>query len=181
MARSLRELKRKPLAMVAACIILLCALCAVFAYWLAPDDSPDANVMVLELASRSAGFSKDFMLIPKTVKQAEISFFRRTISGTPMNYTLVPINHWGQNGTQFWAEHYIDEGLQDTLRIDLQKNGLPIIKHKTFYLGTDTYGRDILSRLLIGARVSMAVGLISVILSLGIAFFLAVWPVILVV
>ena len=40
-----------------------------------------------------------------------------------------------------------------------------IIK-RTFWLGTDTYGRDLLSRLILGARVSLAVGFMSVIISL---------------
>lgn len=37
---------------------------------------------------------------------------------------------------------------------------------RRFWLGTDTYGRDILSRLLIGVRVSLSVGLVAVIISL---------------
>lgn len=37
---------------------------------------------------------------------------------------------------------------------------------KTFLLGTDIYGRDLLSRLILGARVSLAVGIMSVIISL---------------
>ena len=40
-----------------------------------------------------------------------------------------------------------------------------IIK-RTFWLGTDGYGRDLLSRLILGARVSLAVGFMSVIISL---------------
>ncbi|MEX8549212.1 MAG: ABC transporter permease [Mucilaginibacter sp.] len=40
-----------------------------------------------------------------------------------------------------------------------------IIK-KTFWLGTDIYGRDMLSRLIIGARISLAVGFVSVLISL---------------
>jgi peptide/nickel transport system permease protein len=46
------------------------------------------------------------------------------------------------------------------------------IKKKTFWLGTDRYGRDILSRLIIGVRVSLAVGLITVLLSLSIGILL---------
>lgn len=45
-----------------------------------------------------------------------------------------------------------------------------IIKHqiikRKFWLGTDVYGRDLLSRLILGARVSLAVGFVSVIISL---------------
>jgi peptide/nickel transport system permease protein len=37
---------------------------------------------------------------------------------------------------------------------------------RTFWLGTDIYGRDLLSRLILGARVSLAVGIMSVIISL---------------
>ena len=43
---------------------------------------------------------------------------------------------------------------------------------QTFWLGTDKYGRDILSRLLIGVRVSLAVGLITVLLSLSVGVLL---------
>ncbi|QKJ31918.1 ABC transporter permease [Mucilaginibacter mali] len=40
------------------------------------------------------------------------------------------------------------------------------IVHKTYLLGTDLYGRDLLSRLILGARVSLSVGLMAVIISL---------------
>jgi len=46
-----------------------------------------------------------------------------------------------------------------------------IIK-KSFYLGTDLLGRDLLSRLLIGTRISLSVGLVSVIISIFIGILL---------
>lgn len=53
-------------------------------------------------------------------------------------------------------------------RIVTQKN----IRLHTFWLGTDQFGRDLLSRLLIGTRISLAVGFISVIISLVIGLFI---------
>lgn len=49
------------------------------------------------------------------------------------------------------------------LRDEIVKN--QIIKKK-YWLGTDLYGRDLLSRIILGARISLAVGLVSVIISL---------------
>jgi peptide/nickel transport system permease protein len=40
------------------------------------------------------------------------------------------------------------------------------ITTRTFWLGTDIYGRDMLSRLLLGTRISLAVGLMSVMISM---------------
>jgi len=46
------------------------------------------------------------------------------------------------------------------------------IKTKKFWLGTDRFGRDVLSQIIIGTRVSLSVGLISVLISLIIGVFL---------
>jgi len=46
------------------------------------------------------------------------------------------------------------------------------IYEKTFVLGTDLLGRDLLSRLMIGTRISLGVGLVSVVISLFIGVLL---------
>lgn len=46
------------------------------------------------------------------------------------------------------------------------------ITSKTYYLGTDNYGRDILSRLLFGVRVSISVGFVAVLIALTIGITL---------
>jgi peptide/nickel transport system permease protein len=43
---------------------------------------------------------------------------------------------------------------------------------KKFWLGTDNFGRDILSRLILGVRISLIVGLIAVLISLSIGILL---------
>jgi peptide/nickel transport system permease protein len=43
---------------------------------------------------------------------------------------------------------------------------------KDFYLGTDKYGRDLLSRMLIGSRVSISIGVVAVLISLIVGIFL---------
>lgn len=46
------------------------------------------------------------------------------------------------------------------------------LKEKIFLLGTDRYGRDVLSQLIIGTRVSLSVGFIAVLISLVVGIFL---------
>ncbi len=58
--------------------------------------------------------------------------------------------------------------VQQTTQGELAKAVEASIYHRTFYLGTDVFGRDLLSRLLIGLRISLFVGLIAVIISITI-------------
>jgi peptide/nickel transport system permease protein len=53
----------------------------------------------------------------------------------------------------------------DPYRFNLNERGLPIRLHPPdarFFFGTDTHGRDVLSRIIYGARVSLIVGFFSV-------------------
>ncbi|MDR3626765.1 MAG: ABC transporter permease [Ignavibacteriaceae bacterium] len=52
------------------------------------------------------------------------------------------------------------------------KNNTPLITTRTFILGTDELGRDIFTRLIYGARISLFVGLGSVLISLLLGLFL---------
>ncbi|MCB9233799.1 MAG: ABC transporter permease [Bacteroidia bacterium] len=64
---------------------------------------------------------------------------------------------------------YIGLG-QGPLETDLETLKKDFLKHqvdtRTFWLGTDGYGRDVLSRLILGTRVSLSVGLLAVLISL---------------
>lgn len=183
----LHKLLRKPSVVVALSIIGLTAIIAVFAYQFAPDDTPYANNMIVELGAKEPGFSMQLLHVPKSSVPEKAGFISQVFSGTPSVYTTVPINeHWFQNN-KLYVSHYIDDGIADTISYVIQnlvadKSIKPtaqqsyieqkLIKKRTFYLGTDRYGRDILSRMLIGARVSLSVGFIAVLLSITIGIFL---------
>ncbi len=61
---------------------------------------------------------------------------------------------------------------ENVLIADLQKDVESNIYERTYHFGTDGLGRCLLSRLLIGIRVSLAVGLLAVLISLTIGIFM---------
>ncbi len=172
------------LAAFALLVIAATVFVAVFAYPLSPDSTPDANNMIVELSARPAGFRQQVLQIPRHRLPDEHGFFYHLFLGRPSSFSDLPVNGFYLRNDTVFARHYIDAGIEDTLAFPqavfhippgteamawLEKNNLKI---RRFYLGTDRYGRDILSRLFVGARVSMAVGVVSVVLSLSIGILL---------
>jgi ABC-type dipeptide/oligopeptide/nickel transport system permease subunit len=168
-----RRLKKNRGAVFGIVVIALASLMAVFSYFVAPDHSPHANRMVLEIGGQKPGYHQYFLLIKKQQPVRKISLVQRLFSGVDDRYDWLPVSSWQQQGDSLIVQQFIDEGISERLAYFHQpQNPDLMIRSKTFWLGTDRYGRDILSRLIIGVRVSLAVGLVTVILSLSIGIFL---------
>lgn len=173
-----RRLRKNKGAVFGMVIIALSIFVAVFAYFLAPDYSPDANRMTVETGGAKPGFTKLFLLIKKEREIASSSFFSRLISGAEDSYDYVPINKYERKTDSLLVWKYIDEDVEEAVTYPLDANqpdsGIAPYKLETnhFLLGTDRYGRDILSRLIVGVRVSLGVGLVTVIISLTIGVLL---------
>lgn len=175
--------------MVSLLIIAITTCCALFAYVLAPDKTPNANRMIIELGARPPGFKTTMLLVPKGLPPAQTPFFKKLFTGAPDAFQWLPVNSYAFAADTLVARHYIDEGLEDTLKFPLaqllptdqqtqplaaQQDYLKAhqIKTMSFRLGTDRYGRDILSRLLVGARVSLGVGFVAMLISLTLGVLL---------
>ncbi|MCG8761628.1 ABC transporter permease [Tenacibaculum finnmarkense] len=145
--------------------IVFCGCMAVFCYLIAPDNSNSANQMHLEIHSKSPGFSVQMLSIPSKSKEKQ-SWFSVFIDGKKNVATEIPIKSYAIKGHQLEIVKYSD-GLSKAYPLSLFKNEPEkYIQQKTFWFGTDKYGRDLLSRLLIGARISFFIGFIAVFISL---------------
>lgn len=163
-----KKFRKNPLAMGGMIVILSALILSVVGYLIVPDDSTNANRMIVEIGGQSPGFTTDFLII-NSGKAQPVSIFRKIISGEPQQQRYIPIVGYEVVGDTVYANRYIDEGVTEELRV---ANSDSEIKRKTFWLGTDKYGRDMLSRLIIGVRVSISVGLIAVIISLSLGVLL---------
>ena len=167
-----RKLKRNKPASVSLYIITAAFLMAVFAYFIAPEHSPNANRMIPEIGSMKPGFSIQLLQVKRIGQKPNGSFFDRLIGGKEDRNTFIPITSYHIKGDTIYYQKYIDEGITELGVMPLSLTAKePVIK-QTYYAGTDKFGRDMLSRLIIGVRVSLGVGLIAVILSLTIGILL---------
>jgi ABC-type dipeptide/oligopeptide/nickel transport system permease subunit len=166
-----KKLRRNKGAVFGLSIIVMALLTAVFAYVLAPDATPDANRIIVEIAAKKPGYKQQFIKIER--EQQNNSSVTDFLFGAEDRYQYIPISSYKQTGTRYEVEKFVDEGVTEPLTFNLlgQPKENPIVT-KTFWLGTDKFGRDILSRLIVGVRVSLGVGLIAVAISLTVGIFL---------
>lgn len=153
-------------------VIVLSVLVAVFAYFIAPDPSPYANRIILEVGGSKPGFTQSFIKVKKEKNVAAASFLKQLISGKEDAYYYVPVVSHEQKGDSVIVQRYIDEGVAERQAYSVSQLADQSIVQSTFFLGADKFGRDILSRLIVGTRVSLSVGLITIIISLSIGLIL---------
>ena len=167
-----KNLKKNKAAVSGIILIALTILIHVFAYFIAPDSSPFANRIILETGGEKPGFTQQFLQLKKEKKPEETGFFKKLVSGKEDEYFLVPLTSYTIAQDSIIIQKFIDESLSERQAYHLSRVASYPVVTKKFLLGTDKYGRDILSRLIVGTRVSLAVGLVTVIISLSIGVLL---------
>ena len=172
--------------LISLAIILLLSIVSIFAYTFILDNSPNANNQLPELALMRAHSKANLLKIP-TVQQEEVSFIKGFLEGFPRAYRQVAFD-----SLQFDTENILlfynnkqkiisyDQLFPGTHVKSDKESKRQYILHEmtekaTFWLGTDKYGRSVLSRLILGIRVSLMVGLLAVLVSLFVGVVLGAY------
>ncbi|MDT7832306.1 ABC transporter permease [Flavobacteriaceae bacterium S356] len=160
-----QKFKRNKIGFVSFIFVIFLGLVAIFGYVFAPDNSNSANQMHLEIHSKKPGFSVLMLTIPSKDHKSQ-SWFSILKNGKLNTDTEIPIKSYTVANNSISYVGYTD-GLTKVLPLAKVFNDPEkYITQRTFYFGTDKYGRDVLSRLIIGTRISFFIGFIAVFISL---------------
>lgn len=122
--------------------------------------------MTIQLSIKKPGSEFMMLRLRKTEPVDTVNLVTKMLFGQPSFYREIPITRYHFAKDSVYVDEYIGaEDKPERKVYKLPPGGANII-HRTYLLGTDIYGRDLLSRLILGTRVSLAVGLMSVIISM---------------
>lgn len=128
--------------------IALAVLIALFGRWVRPDGNPWAAHQELGIKDQPPGFSCRFLVFPGSGER-------------------IPVHAVSIRGERVEFERFNghNELIPEPLEVR-ELSAVPVVVHQRFLLGTDGFGRDVLSRLMAGTSISLSVGLIAVLISL---------------
>ncbi|MBC5774949.1 ABC transporter permease [Pontibacter sp. KCTC 32443] len=179
-----RLVQNKP-AMVGLGIIVLAILVAILGYAIMPDSTPNANNGIVQIQKKNPGFATQVLRIASPTPAAAVNPIEFILSGAPEDYTEIPIESYTFKGDSLQVQPLrSNNALADQPRTFALKEIIAdpenytagsemqqiiqdkYIQNKTYWLGTDKAGRDVLSRLILGTRISLGIGFVAVLISL---------------
>jgi peptide/nickel transport system permease protein len=174
---ALQRFKKNLWGVLSLVVILSIGVLALLAYVIAPDNSSNANQMHLAIHSKAPGFNVDLLMLPNNALEEEQSLLSRLFFGYRSTATEIPLSSYRlEDNSLYYKEYGVSERLSEEKQLKLSQEQLQnldaILVNRTFWFGTDKYGRDYLSRILIGARISFSIGFVAVLISLVLGLIL---------
>lgn len=174
---ALQKFKKNYWGVLSLGLIAFMCVIAFFGYVIAPDSTKNANNGDVSIRTQPMGFTVTTIIVPVQEKKWSLT---QWFTGHELTEQHLPIlaYHFTQD-TLVYQEYAEDVALSQTKKLPLSvfgKNKDQVEKEniiqKKHLLGTDNQGRDYLSRLIIGARVSLTIGFVAVFISLLVGVFL---------
>jgi len=156
-----RQLKKSPLAIIGGIVLALMYLLALFAPFVAPYTQEDMDrqryfhpPQSLHWIGADGLRLRPFVHSTRLADQSTFAYSEDESREFPVRLLV-----HGDRYTLFWFE------------TDLHLFGVDA-PGRIYVLGTDSFGRDLLSRLLFGSQISLTVGLVGIVISFGLGLVL---------
>lgn len=165
------KLKRNIPAMLGMFFLVFMALISLFAFFIIDDTTPDANAQNPEIALKPPGFHTEGLLI-KSYNKSNDPGVIRYFMGSEKPYRFKPYKHIEKTAEGAILTSHLN--IKESISSDELYQGEPGKEtiRKSYWLGTDRYGRSIYSRLILGIRISLLVGLFAVVISLSVGIII---------
>lgn len=161
-----RRFRKNPLAVGSIVVILFFVIIALLGYLITPDHTPHCNQQYLELTALKPGSKATFIYVNDGVERQQVSWITKMLKGAPLPYTAIPVYSHRAIGDSIEVEAFTGSIPNDGEVQHYAASDVKDITTRTFLFGTDGYGRDVLSQIMIGSRVSLSVGFIAITIAL---------------
>ena len=177
------KFKKDAAAIFGVAVITIALILAILGPLVAPDGSPHANRQIIELAAKKPGSTFTFLKVPRN-SVPDGSFIDGILIGKPDAYSWSPIFAHSFSNDTLIVERFTGDTPNDGEIVKFPFSALSesnlsseeieqkLIETRTFWLGTDRFGRDLLSRMILGTRISLSIGFVAVGISLLIGILL---------
>jgi peptide/nickel transport system permease protein len=146
-------IRKYPDAFVSGLFLCMFVIVSLIGPYLVPDLSTSASTQFPEIGVQGAGFRC------------------YVINWNDKKESPVPVERYEWRGDSLYASLYFRNSLTN-MEFTGFRGEIQDIRQKHYYLGSDQSGRDILSRLVLGARISIFIGFTSVLISVVIGVLL---------
>lgn len=174
-----KKFKKNTFGVVFLTFIFVMIFISSLAYLIAPDKTENANWGDLSIKSKQPGFEVLILKVP--IQNAPKFHFSEYFFGQKDRFYKYPIQSYKILEDKIIYVPYSDDSdIQIEKEIILsyfpdektmEEAADKYIKNQKFYLGTDKSGRDYVSRMLVGSRISLSIGFVAVFISLAVGLF----------
>src|SRR5512146_2272629 len=155
------KFRKHKMAMLSGIILVLIYLIALFADFLAPFDPSLTNSNYLYVPPQGIHFAKAGAYVYGVTSTVDPVALRREFKIDPSQ--VIPLRFWVRG----WPYKLVG-----IFKADIHLFGPVDPTQPAYLLGADRLGRDLLSRMIMGTRISMSIGLVGVFFSLILGIFL---------
>ncbi|HMW34151.1 MAG TPA: ABC transporter permease [bacterium] len=169
--------RRNGFAMCFLCILMVLVLMAIFAPWYAPyDPNAQQDIVVTKYIKpmhsvTALRLKRNDIVPPRPSAQNFSEYWTATLQSINQQFRqteepLLFVDEWHLQGNEVFYTQGIQKKKLDISNL-IGTEPIIFLTQRMYWLGSDRFGRDILSRLIYGTRISLAIGMLAMVMAVA--------------